>query len=350
MGKDSDLFLKKLYFCRNNSRIVNISRKIVRYLDQFYKRNIVVEQYPMLSYISRKSLMNDGAIGVVYMLHHIAEKNPNGIPTNENLKVSSVFLETIITKYKKLGFDFISLDTLYDIILFDIKPKHPFVSFTIDDGYIDNYTNALPVFEKHHIPFAVFVATDFVDKKALLWWDCVEDIIMTHDRVSTSDGVSYPCQSFQQRWDTFRFLRERILGLDQRNLLEELKRLFSKYDIDWFEPIKKKGMSWEQIRYLANHPLCIIGGHTVSHPALRLLSDDEVRCEIEGSIQKIEEMTQKPVVYFAYPYGTSNEIGEREKKIVEALGLKLGFYAHGGCITSNSFHTQYCLPRLILYE
>ena len=152
-------------------RVANI---IADKLTSFFKREIVCEQYPMLSSISRFMLKADEAIGVVFMLHHICEKDPMRIPTNEDLKVSPSFLEKIILKYKKGGFDFVSLDRLYEIATGGDIPSKPFVVFTIDDGYLDNYTNALPIFEKYNVPFAIFVATDFVDKRAILWWDSID--------------------------------------------------------------------------------------------------------------------------------------------------------------------------------
>ena len=102
----------------------------------FYRDRLVKAQYPMLTIISRKQQEKNGAIGLVYMLHHIIEKNPHGIPTNEDLKVSPTFLEGIILKYKKQGFDFISIDQLNKIIKSNKKPERPFIAFTIDDGYL----------------------------------------------------------------------------------------------------------------------------------------------------------------------------------------------------------------------
>ena len=157
--------------------VMGITDKIKHKIHTIYRRHIVCEQYPMLTHISRKDWQEKGALGVVYMLHHITTKNPNGIPTNEDLKVSPEFLEKIIIKYKKKGFDFVSLDELSEIIHSDKAPNHPFISFTIDDGYLDNYTNALAVFERHHVPFTIFIATDFIDQKAILWWDILEKLI-----------------------------------------------------------------------------------------------------------------------------------------------------------------------------
>jgi peptidoglycan/xylan/chitin deacetylase (PgdA/CDA1 family) len=324
-------------------------RKIAQNIERFYRRCVVVEQYPMLTSICRNKLMKEGALGVVYMMHHISEKDPNRIPTNEDLKVSPSFLEKIILKYKREGFDFISLDQLYSIMMSVKRPDKPFVVFTIDDGYLDNYTNALPIFEKYHVPFAIFVATDFVDKKAILWWDSLENLILTHDEIIINTKERFSCRTFQERWDTFRILRERILCLDQNHLREELISMFSDYEIDWFAPVREKGMSWDQVRELSRHPLCTIGGHTISHPALNKLSLEDAKREIKDGIIKIMEQIQKDVSNFAYPYGTPHEIGDREFQIVNDLGIKMAFMAHQGCVTVNSKAFNR-IPRVYLNE
>ena len=323
--------------------------KIVRRITSLYRHYVVKEEYPMLTSFSRNGLKKEGAIGVVYMLHHICAKDSKRIPTNEDLKVSPFFLEKMILKYKKSGFEFLSMDNLYKLIISHVKPEKPFVVFTIDDGYLDNYTNALPIFEKYSVPFCIFVATDFIDKKAILWWDILEDLILSHDSI-TIDGRVYPCEAFQQRWDTFRYLRERILKLDQSHLEEGLNRMFTNYTIDWYKPVKQKGMTWEQVRLLASHPLCTIGGHTVSHPALNKLSYNEAKKEIQEGIMKIEKETGQSVSYFAYPYGTPNEIGVREVSIIEELGIKMAFMAHQGCLTISNMNNYSLLPRVYFKE
>lgn len=323
--------------------------KLTQNIDKNFRQKFVKDQYPMLTSLSRNKLQRHGAIGVVYMLHHITEKDTNRIPTNEDLKISPSFLERLIIKYKKQGFDFISLDSLYDIITKVKKPECPFVGFTIDDGYIDNYTIGLPIFEKYNVPFSVFVATDFIDKRAILWWDCLEDLIMTYDDVITSDGNRYSCRTYEQRWDTFRYLRDRILNLNQNLMFEELNAMFSRYDIDWLDPIKEKGMSWEQVRFLANHPLCTIGGHTVSHPALNKLDDEMVENEISLGILKLEKEIGKKIYHFAFPYGSANEVGYRELRLIKQYNFKTVFGANGGCITNNNCNGQ-LLPRVYLHE
>ena len=329
---------------------MGIADKTLNRIGRFYRRIIVKEQYPMLTSFSRRTQKKEGALGIIFMLHHICEKDVKLIPTNEDLKVSPAFLDRIILRYKKQGFDFVSLDQLNEMIRSGETSRRPFVAFTIDDGYLDNYTNALPVFEKYDVPFAIFVATDFIDKKAILWWDCVEELIMTNESVTTSDGKTYPCQTFQQRWNSFRYLRERVLNLDQNCLEQGLNEMFSQYAVDWYGPIKEKGMAWSQIKALADHPLCTIGGHTVSHPSLNKLSKEEAEHEIREGLERIAQVIQQPVRYFAYPYGTPHEIGEREFRIIESLGIQLAFMAHQGCVTKDNMKNVTRLPRVYLKE
>ena len=328
---------------------MGIIGKLYHKIYTYYRQNLVCEQFPMFSTFSKKEWQEKGAIGFVYTLHHVTDKNPNGIPTNEDLKVSPSFLENIIQKYKRKGFHFISLNQLSDIITSGRKPERPFIAFTIDDGYLDNYTQALPVFERQQVPFAIFVATDFIDKKAILWWDILEDLIHKNDSVIFG-GDKYQCLTFQEKWDVFRILREKILLFDQTKIEKELKEAFRFYDIDWYKPVRRQAMSWDQVKEISQHPLCTIGGHTVSHLALNKLSDQEFRQEVANGVAKLQSAIGKPIQHFAYPYGSPNEIGEREYKLISEFNFKTVFTAYGGCITENNIHQITHLPRVYLHE
>lgn len=328
---------------------MGIISKIGHKAEMFYRQRIFCEHYPMLTSISRKQEEANGAIGMVYMLHHITEKNPHGIPTNEDLKVSPKFLEHIIIKYKKRGFNFVSLERLADIISSDQKPEQPFIAFTIDDGYLDNYTQALPVFERQQVPFAIFVASDFIDQKAILWWDILEDLILKNDTLKIGPN-EYRCRTFQEKWDVFRILREIILLFDQNKMETALVDVFAHYNIDLYEPIRQQSMTWGQVKELSNHPLCTIGGHTVSHCVLNQLNDDDFRKEVGNNLKDIEAAIGKTVHHFAYPYGSPHEIGEREYQLIREFNFKTVFSSYGGCIRQENKNNITHLPRVYLHE
>lgn len=193
------------------------------------------------------------------------------------------------------------------------------------------------------------MATDFIDKKAILWWDIIEDLILKNDSIIFG-GEKYQCQTFQEKWDVFRILREKILLFEQTKIEKELKEAFSYYDIDWYEPVRRQAMSWEQVKDISQHPLCTIGGHTVSHLALYKLSDQEFREEIADGVAKLQSAIGKPIQHFAYPYGSPNEIGEREYKLISEFKFKTVFTAYGGCITESNMHQITHLPRVYLHE
>ena len=88
----------------------------------------------------------------------------------------------------------------------------------------------------------------------------------------------------------------------------------------------------------------------MSHPSLKRLSPEEAEQEIREGIERIALAIKQPVRYFAYPYGTPHEIGEREFRIIERLGIQLAFMAHQGCITVDNMKLVTRLPRVYLKE
>ena len=311
--------------------------------------DIVFEKkYPLLNPYLRKKAVKQGALGVVLMLHRVAEYDKSRLVPNEDLKVSPSFLQKTIDKYRKAGFAFLSLDEVYDVITQKRHIDKPFVTFTLDDGYLDNYTTAYPIFKRNNVPFCIFVATDFPDKRAILWWITIEDLILSNEKIYLSDGSTYICKSYQQKWDTFRLIREKILMLDQRNLLISLQELFANYQIDWLAPIRKMSMTWDNIRELGKEPLCTIGGHTMSHPSFIPLTLDEIKDEIDGGIDKLHSVIDYNIHHFAYPYGSVKEDGEREYEFLKLFDFKTAFVSFGGVITKADINNLTHLPRFML--
>ena len=94
-------------------------------------------------------------IGEVWQLHHVTDfVNPD--LSLRDYEISPSKLEQLILKYRRKGYEFISVESIG-------KPRaHKFVAVTLDDGYEDNFSVALPLFRKYDIPFCIFVAVDYV--------------------------------------------------------------------------------------------------------------------------------------------------------------------------------------------
>jgi peptidoglycan/xylan/chitin deacetylase (PgdA/CDA1 family) len=65
-----------------------------------------------------------------------------------------------------------------------------------------------------------------------------------------------------------------------------------------------------------------LGSHSMTHPDLRRLSDDELHREVETSRSEIAALTGTPCRTFAYPFGL---FAEREVRAVGRAGYELAF-------------------------
>ncbi|MBN1386924.1 MAG: polysaccharide deacetylase family protein [Bacteroidales bacterium] len=285
-------------------------------------------------------------IGHVLVFHRIY--NENDYVFNKNLHVTQGSLEDIVKYFISNNIDIVSLDECYNRITAKSKVKR-FVAFTFDDGYIDNLTHALPVFEKYSVPFTLFLTTGFPDHTVVLWWYLLENLVMESNLIQFKDGdntYSYKTGTMEEKNNAFWSIRRYILESDEKNLIKRLQTIFNMVQDDLFDLTAKLAMSWDQVIELSNHPLVTIGAHTVNHLALSKLSEDTVIKEINESIEIIEKKIKKPVLYLAYPIGSSSAASVREFNITRGCNLKMAFTAKDGNIFKYHTDNMYSLPRI----
>lgn len=104
-------------------------------------------------------------------------------------------------------------------------------------------------------------------------------------------------------------------------------------------------LSEKDIIELSKDPLCTIGAHTVSHPALRRCADPVF--ELSQSKAILERILNKPVKYLAYPFGRQSSISRRVQKIARCVGFSLAFSTIQTPINDRSAKHTFFLPRMI---
>lgn len=288
-----------------------------------------------------------GGVATIFMLHRVGEANPDKLPANENMKVSAGFLDGFIQTLLDKDYDIISLDELYTILVEQRKVKNKIV-FTFDDGYEDNLTAALPIFEKYNVPFTIYLTTSFPDRSAILWWYALEDILLNNNSIILNDGIIYCCKTIEKKQKVFLDVREKILKLEQGNFFSQLKNLFQKYEIDWLSYTHNLTLSWKQVVILSQHPLVTIAGHTLNHYTFNQLSASEIAYEVKEANRRIQTIINKPVEHFAYPFGSTNEVGINEYKAVKCLGLKTVTTTRRGNVSLKHLQHLEALPRVML--
>ena len=94
--------------------------------------------------------------------------------------------------------------------------------------------------------------------------------------------------------------------------------VFSVYTLNMGKDTGRTHVSWEQLKEMAADPLVTIASHSVTHPKdLRLLSDEQLKMEIEQSKQILEAQLGIDIRYFTYPEG---KYDQRVAKFVEKAG------------------------------
>lgn len=287
-------------------------------------------------------------LGYIFMLHRVEEFENGHLWCNEHMKVSPRFLDEQIAALKE-KYDIIPLTDVLARLMH--RQKRKFIVFTMDDGYKDNFTNALPVFKRHNVPYTIFVTTDFPDRKAVLWWYELEDLLLSHEEISLSNGVTYPAHNYEEKCDSFLKIREEILKLDQLDLENALNRLFSGYKVDWTGQCEKLCLSWDDIRALKNEPLVTIGAHTKHHYNLKQLSsEEEVRKEVNDGMELLAKNAGITPKVFAYPFGSPTEAGEREYSVLSQMPFACSCIAYGGACTKESAKNLCALPRIMFKQ
>lgn len=89
---------------------------------------------------------------------------------------------------------------------------------------------------------------------------------------------------------------------------------------------------WGEIKEMSDSGLVLIGDHTLNHHALPSLNKDDEFNQIISAKQIIEEHINRPVLYFAYPYGGVSKIAEQILKENNFLGAVVTTNAHPQCL------------------
>jgi peptidoglycan/xylan/chitin deacetylase (PgdA/CDA1 family) len=285
-------------------------------------------------------------LGSILALHRVcpAPERPQ-LGLNKDLEVTPELLEDTIKFFKHKGYDLVSLDQVYEILKTG-KPQNRFVAFTIDDGYLDNYTNAYPIFKKHNVPFTIYVATCFPDREAILWWYVLEELLWQRDELKIeldNEQVTYDCSTLAKKEQVFDTAAGHLTFAGSE---EEVKAILRDYSSDLYSHVKDLALNWDQIIELSKDPLVTIGSHTRRHLALSKLALSDARAEVLQSQQKIHERTGKQVEHFAYPYGGRQAAGVREFQIVKDFGFKTATTTRNGNIFASHKNNLECLPRI----
>jgi peptidoglycan/xylan/chitin deacetylase (PgdA/CDA1 family) len=205
----------------------------------------------------------------------------------------------------------------------------PSVVITFDDGYADNYLNALPILEESEVHATFFISTGYVNSNVEFWWDELERIILLQGNLPTS---------FELETDFTRRIWHIGTTLEQQFFYHEMHRIMRSVDYQTREKYLEQLRSWAktdnaareshrplslaELQSFAQSKYVTIGAHTITHTPLVNQSIDRQYYEIYNSKRQLEKWLDKEVTLFSYPFGSKKDYCSETINTIKRIGFK----------------------------
>lgn len=218
------------------------------------------------------------------------------------------------------------------------------ISITFDDGYADNFTQALPILEKHGAHATFFIATGFLDG-GRMWNDTIIETVRAlpdgeHPNHLHS-GQVVQLNNFADR----RTFAQQVIDHYKHKPIEERAELVRQFAAAYNQALPDDlMMNSQQLVAMANSAAAEIGAHTQNHPILATLSAQQAQQEILHSFDALEAKLGKRPQLFAYPNGkVGRDYLPEQAKWLGEQGIKAAVATDWGTLTRATDPMQ--IPR-----
>jgi peptidoglycan/xylan/chitin deacetylase (PgdA/CDA1 family) len=207
---------------------------------------------------------------------------------------------------------------------------------TFDDGYADNYSVAMPILQRHGLTATFFIATGFLDG-GRMWNDTVIETVRQCDDLSVLVAVGLP--RFARKDESAVIASEARQSMPP-TIADKQAAIATLIKHIKYRPVSERISLTEEIARLAKVQLpqnlmmtssevkamrqagMLIGAHSVSHPILAKLTDEQAREEIGDSKRFLEQLLGERITVFAYPNGKPGEdYSPQSVEVVRSLGF-----------------------------
>jgi peptidoglycan/xylan/chitin deacetylase (PgdA/CDA1 family) len=260
----------------------------------------VVFRQPFFGIVKEKYFRND----MILMYHGISKEAYNVF----NTRHSGVKEFESQLKILKQRFHVISLSDFFEQ---KFKKGKKNIAITFDDGYLNNYTNAIPLLQQYNLPATIFITGINNTAQNILWPDFVD--IISH---YSESKVNINGEQFIKKGNCY-YSDERNLSL--ANIIKHYNtdynyklKVFEALSIIDYRKVANNEEYWklmrdEHIVSLKNSDLISIGSHGYYHNNLGNIPLQDAINELSLSKKYLEKLLQKEVNAVAYPDGSYNE-------------------------------------------
>jgi peptidoglycan/xylan/chitin deacetylase (PgdA/CDA1 family) len=276
-----------------------------------------------------------GGCGTIFALHKIVHNKTESLAAWLTTRLD--FLDDVVAHFRPIA-DFVTLAEVRERLMGGERDnrQRPFIALTFDDGFRGNLAPTIAMLKRYQVPMTFYVPSGAPDRTVDPWPWRLEKAIqkLTEFRFDFPELPRIvPMRTLGEKRAALATLNRYIHGnIPARRDLPEL--MLSRARVSDESLITEQFVSWEELRALAADPLATIGGHTITHPSLQDLNEEDAICEISGGRLRLQEELDREIAHFAYPYGADGNCGPREF----ALAGKAGFLTAVTLTRGNVFH------------
>ncbi len=231
---------------------------------------------------------------------------------------------------------------------------------TFDDGWLDNFTHALPILRRHELPAVIFLPVNFIGGRRLFWREALTHSVSNAVTAARSD----PSMAARLR-DLLRPYRlDSVLApvaADPRPAIIEaiaaqtqlraaaaetlMSRLALELGVDADFPATPDAfIGWDHVQSMVEQSV-VFGGHGAEHRPLAECERGEADAEILESRKVIERGAAGAVPVFSYPNGSFTP---QVAGAVKAAGFTLAFTTRPGAVQCGD--EPLALKRINIHE
>lgn len=218
------------------------------------------------------------------------------------------------------------------------------VVITFDDGYSDFAELAFPILEKEQVPATLFVTTGFVNGDIWLWPDQIRYAIsktkINNIKLPAIEKSLDVATDPQGCWNV---IANYCISIPNEKKLSFIDQVFRQLQVEKpnIVPDEFRPLSWLQIRDMTKRGLDI-GSHSISHPILTKLSDQELFKELSQSKHKLMEEVNQEIDVFCYPNGSPDDFDKRVQDFIRRSGYN---YAVSAFPDKKPISNSFCINR-----
>jgi len=290
------------------------------------------------------ALRRTTAAGAILCYHGIRQSQS---PTASTLHL---FLEEIVATLDALR-DVWTLAPLSEIVRRERSGRSArgLLAVTFDDACVTVLQAAADFLGRESIPATVFPVANAARLGARFWWDRLDDLFphVSGERWRRFEEACGLPEAYRRgqaaSFGPLRPLRQWILARFQGRWPPSLEPVLEELETDVGHLTPQRSMTFEEIWQLARRAPVEVGVHTLTHPVLPLLPDEEMHREISGSFEVTATSCPNPVPILAIPFGLFDARAvtlARDAGMVSSLSL-------GGTGLEGT-RPAACLPRMCM--